>query len=212
VYHAIKRLTEININNINRQFTKKSKRPAEALLAIDIGGSLEFTHCDNVLYYERRRPSPSIPINAEPESNFGLLQDVESDSETQSAIGELEVDGLTTADVEADEDVSHASRKRKRNPLNWAKNIRKTKSQRGEAYTSVTGAEIADKVPKPVPCRCKASNGYKWSEFSEDDRIEICRNYWQLADYNRKKDWLIGSVVEAPVARRRMDAACQCSS
>ena len=45
-----------------------------------------------------------------------------------------------------DVDINHGTKKRKRIPQKWAKNVRKTKTQSGEAYTSALGHEVAAKA------------------------------------------------------------------
>lgn len=47
------------------------------------------------------------------------------------------------------------TRKRKRNPETWKKNIRKGKRQRGEAYINTSGKLVAKKELFHVDCECK---------------------------------------------------------
>ena len=110
-------------------------------------------------------------------------------------------------DVPADIDIVRGSRKRKRNPENWAKNVRKRKKQCGQTNTSDNGELVSAKFPRERTCKCTVQKGFKCSEYQEEERVMVCSTYWQLADYQRKKDWLIKHAFEAPVARRRTNAS-----
>ena len=113
-----------------------------------------------------------------------LERDVEESEASDFGYGAAAMEDVSdtenVSEVEADTDVSHGSRKRKRNPEKWAKNIRKYKTQRGEAYRSAYRHEVAEKTPKPRPCLCQPDKGYKCSEFSEDERLHMCKLYWRL--------------------------------
>ena len=104
------------------------------------------------------------------------------------------------SELEADSDVSHATRKRKRNPEKLARNIRKKKAHIGEAKKSTCEYEVAATTPRSQPLRCTSSKG---SEFSEEERLELCMNYWPLSDYSNKNNGLLNHVIEFTVFRRR---------
>ena len=84
--------------------------------------------------------------------------------------------------LEADTDVSHGTRKRKRNSEKWARNIRKKKVQSGEATESACGYGVATTTSRSRPFRCTSSKGYKCSEFSEEESFELFKNYGHLSD------------------------------
>ena len=184
--------------------------PAELLTAVEPGGMLELDlshECGTFMHFVNDTAAGDRESVAnEPQLEMDTEESEASEFSYGSAVLEEVSETENNSEVEADTDVSHGSKKRKRNPEKWAKNIRKYKAQHGEAYTSVYGHEVAAKSPKPRPCFCQPDKGYKCSEFSEDERLHLCELYWQLSDYSRKKDWLIKHVIEVPVRRRRADA------
>lgn len=79
------------------------------------------------------------------------------------------------------------TRKRKRNPQTWKKNIRKSKRQRGEAYINTSGKLVAEKELEHVDCECT------WKCFgkiSKDDRESLKKSFYSL-DENGKKKFII---------------------
>ena len=109
------------------------------------------------------------------------------------------------SELEADSDVSHGTRKRKRNPEKWAGNIRKKAAHIDKAKESTCGYEVAATTPGSRPFRCTSSKGYKCSEFSEEERLELCKNYSHLSDYSKKNNGLLNHVSEFQVFRRRTE-------
>lgn len=80
------------------------------------------------------------------------------------------------------------SRKRKRNPNKWKKNVAKNRRQHGESYVSsrgkyVPGVSLMD--PCTTKCRRKCS-----TKISNEDRLKIFQKYYQLNTYVRKRDFI----------------------
>ena len=179
--------------------------PAELLAGTEIGGMMEvdvihdFTNVLHLVNYSAATYQELLSNEMEMECEDSDVTDGDYELVDDEQVHERD----SSSEIEADADVNHGIKKRKRNPRKWAKNVRKTKAQCGDAYTSVLGHEVAAKAPQPWPCCCKPEKGYKCSEFSEEERVHICKLYWQLSDYVRKKDWLIAHVTEVPVGRRR---------
>ena len=79
------------------------------------------------------------------------------------------------SELEADTDVSHGTRKRKRNPEKWAIDTRKKKAQSGEANESTCGYEVAALTPRSRPFWCTGAKGYKCSEFSAEKNLNCAK-------------------------------------
>ena len=93
------------------------------------------------------------------------------------------------------------SRKCKRDPENWKKNLQQKARSRGESYVTRKGRTMPDKLPKPVDCtRCRFSCS---STISEERRADICRDYYRLANYDLKKQFICNLVEEEEVKRMR---------
>ena len=71
----------------------------------------------------------------------------------------------------------------------------------GKAYIDSRGNEKRLKEPQPSDCRtCR----YKCNtKFTEEDRGRICREYWQLEDYARQKNFILSNVDRFDVQRQR---------
>lgn len=79
------------------------------------------------------------------------------------------------------------TRKRKRNPHTWKKNVRKFKRQRGEEYLSTSGKTVLKKKIEHLDCKCK----YKCtSSVSKDDRDSLMMSFYSL-DENGKKHYIL---------------------
>ena len=96
------------------------------------------------------------------------------------------------------------SRKRVRRKIShrdsWKRNIAKSSHLKGHQYKKSCGIAGSSTVPpKSVqPCNCNKCR-YKCREnFSDDDREQICKQFYELADYSRQKDFIINHVVEMP--------------
>ena len=106
-------------------------------------------------------------------------------------------------ETDMNDDAVH-SRKRVRrkisHPESWGRNVAKSSHLKGRQYKKARGIPGSATVPpKSVqPCNCNKCR-YKCSEnFSDDDREQICKQFYELADYSRQKDFIINHVVEMP--------------
>lgn len=78
-------------------------------------------------------------------------------------------------------------------PDEWSRNISKKKIQSGEAHVSISsGKEISAKNVRPKDCsncirKCNSS-------FSEEERITINKEYWNIENINRKRQFLSGLI------------------
>ena len=79
------------------------------------------------------------------------------------------------------------TRKKKANPENWKKNIRKIKCQSGLEYESSTGKTVKARGIKQHSCsKCRFNCADK---VSEDERLSLFNDYWNLKSYQRQRDY-----------------------
>jgi len=94
-----------------------------------------------------------------------------------------------------------ATRKRKRNPQQWKRNIRKVKKAKGEEHVNSTGKPVPAKEVLHVNCNCR----FKCTEsFNDENRRSICAEYHALADYDRQKDYILRNIVIRQVQSRKV--------
>ena len=90
----------------------------------------------------------------------------------------------------------HLTRKRKRNPASWKRNIRKNKRQAGEKYINRRGNEQAARSVKTKKdcskCKFRCS-----CNFSEADRSAIFNEFWKMSD-NEKLHFYGKTTTQQP--------------
>ena len=97
------------------------------------------------------------------------------------------------------------SRKRKRNPASWKRNIRKNKRQAGEKYINSRGNEKAARSIKTK----KDCSKYKFrcsSNFSEEDRSAIFNEFWKMSD-NEKLHFYGKTTTQQPTKSKARTAS-----
>ena len=100
------------------------------------------------------------------------------------------------------EELHTKTKKRLRNPAAWKKNIRCHLKNSGQEYVSQRGKVVAAKEMKP-PCSSKCK--HKCSEnFSEEQRYDIFKMYWDLSCLQRQRDFLISTITVLELAQRRL--------
>ena len=83
------------------------------------------------------------------------------------------------------------ARKRKRDPSNWKRNVRKRMRQLGKEYTDRQGRKREEKKVKPIRCKCVYDCLKK---VTEEERHTLFRKYW---GYNlEEKRHFINKYVE----------------
>ncbi|CAC5379352.1 unnamed protein product [Mytilus coruscus] len=86
------------------------------------------------------------------------------------------------------------TRKKKANPESWKKNIRKIKCQSGMEYVSDTGKTVKARSIKNHACsKCRFRCADK---LSEDERLSLFNDYWNLKSYERQRDYISSRVLE----------------
>ena len=113
------------------------------------------------------------------------------------SINNTESQSLTSPTISGDgpSQVSR-SRKRKRDPSNWKRNIAKRLCNSGEAYVNPHGIhKKARKMKKTcgVKCRYQCTN-----KFSNNDREKIFHSFWQLSDVNKQRQFILNYTVKKP--------------
>lgn len=84
------------------------------------------------------------------------------------------------------ENLENRGRKKKRNPKNWQRNIRKAKRARGEAYVGTRGQEVAARQ-QGAACGCKKAC---FDKLSADKRLEIMVSFNALGDQEKQDSYL----------------------
>ena len=94
-----------------------------------------------------------------------------------------------------------ATRKKKRNPDQWKRNIRKTRKAKGQPHVNSTGKAVPAKEILPIQCKCR----FTCSEsFTAEARGEICEEYYALGEYGRQKDYILRNVIVRNVQSRKV--------
>lgn len=100
----------------------------------------------------------------------------------------------TYEEVEANELVIQ---KRKKNPNRWLQNLRKSKRNSGEYYTSKSGKLI----PARQYSECECKKKFSTIKFSDQAKQKLLNNFNSLANKNIQDAYLHGLIAVHPVAR-----------
>lgn len=144
---------------------------------------VNFSDCDDSITDKNYEPNMSDLSDAS--SNF----DTEDEGEHQTKFEEIQ------------EQPKKKCRWRKARPDSW--NRQKNRKLRDEClpYKNSKGINQAAKQPKHVDCsKCKLKCTEK---FCEEERKLICKKYWILASYERKKDFILYNVTSHVPSSRR---------
>ncbi|CAG9830745.1 unnamed protein product [Diabrotica balteata] len=92
-------------------------------------------------------------------------------------------------------------RRRKANKKEWKRSIVKELRISGKKYINRSGKEITEKSPLPTDCsKCR----FKCQKlFSEEQRAQLCADYYSLADYTRQKTLLSSLIQIVNVSRSK---------
>ena len=90
--------------------------------------------------------------------------------------------------------INNRTRKRAKRPELYAENIQKRKKAAGEEYISSAGVTVRAKQPQPVNCsKCRFKCNDK---VSEQQRVSLCKSFYEMADYTRQKDFIVSHMQE----------------
>lgn len=118
--------------------------PAELLAGVEVGSmlKLDLSHdFSNVMHFVNHSSTSASQL--EVDSMEHEMSEISYRARNTSQDSEI----ANSSEVEADTGVNHGSRKRKRNPDEWAKNVRKRKADPGEAVRQ----SFTEKMS--APCR-----------------------------------------------------------
>lgn len=89
--------------------------------------------------------------------------------------------------------ITDKPRRRKRQPEQWPRNIRKQRRLEGKEYVSSAGKIVpAAEMKGPCSDKCRL----KCSAIMEEDRSRVFNAYYQLADYSRQRDFIHANTVK----------------
>ncbi|XP_072401600.1 uncharacterized protein [Diabrotica undecimpunctata] len=169
---------EIFFNEPNHTEEANSFRPSEHHKASP--KKLFNQSCDS-------KPSRSVKlVNTNVLENY--LDMSSSESDPYASDNDENDPEFVLLDQEPDqEEVSiRKSRKRKRNPISWRRNIIKTSRNSGKEYNSWKNKlQPSRKLKDPCHCRMKCSE-----KIPEEERQSIFGRYWNLGDINRQRDFI----------------------
>ncbi len=104
--------------------------------------------------------------------------------------------------IEPEVESTGLKRRSKGNPSRWKANIRKRMLLSGKAHINTAGKVVPEKCPKPMGNHaCNMS----CLEFTEEDRLSVCRGYWDLADRQLQMSWILSNVTESPAKTHKAD-------
>ena len=80
----------------------------------------------------------------------------------------------------------------------WKKYINKKNRDSCLPYVNSNGIVVV-KLPIPLGFhQCK----FDCKNFIEEDRLHICKSFWGLSSYERKKDFILQNIAENPTVQR----------
>ncbi|GLV37474.1 hypothetical protein CBL_10560 [Carabus blaptoides fortunei] len=93
-------------------------------------------------------------------------------------------------------------RKRKRNPSNWARNVRKLAKTQGKEFTSVSGRKIVAAKKMNAACTCRKKG---FEKFTQDERQILFTSFYKLSSSGQNQ--LVTNSIEEKkhVLRLRRD-------
>ncbi|XP_030759330.1 uncharacterized protein LOC115884790 [Sitophilus oryzae] len=142
--------------------------------------------------------------NVEPESSNSSREEAPYSSDDSIRDPNYSDDSSSNSS-EAESDMSHVTaetiqekkktRKRKAEPSTWKKNCAKRLRNSGKSYkTLVKGNEIPERKIQPA-CneKCKQNCSRK---FTEEERLKIFKNYWDMSDIVKQRTYLLTLMQE----------------
>ena len=89
-------------------------------------------------------------------------------------------------------------RKRQINKSSWQCNIRKLNRNKGVEYVSKRGKIVAAKKFSPCAGHYCGKKGVQCQNVSIEDRKQIFKGFWNLANYNLQQAYICGCVSQRP--------------
>ena len=90
------------------------------------------------------------------------------------------------------------TRKKRKSPHLWKRNVQKENHLKGKQYYTYRGAAGSACVSAKCPqlCNCQKCRFHCSDIFSDENRQSICDEFYQLGSYSRQKDFVMNHVVE----------------
>nr|CAH7749533.1 unnamed protein product [Callosobruchus chinensis] len=97
------------------------------------------------------------------------------------------------------------TKKRKRQPEKWLKNVKKTVKAHGQEDVGARGITKRKAELKP-PCKpsCKIK-----CEISENKRLGVFENYWRLGNYERQRDFINSNTDKVGTKPKTISSRCR---
>ncbi|XP_072376507.1 uncharacterized protein [Diabrotica undecimpunctata] len=126
---------------------------------------------------------------------------VPSDSELSSDEDQIMEEPLEQHREELAQQNNKTKKRKQGNKFLWKRSIVKRNRLSGKKYINRSGKTVEEKKPLPVNCtKCR----YKCEKnITEELRIIICREYWEMGDYDKQKLHLSSLVTDVPIKRRK---------
>lgn len=126
---------------------------------------------------------------------------MESDSSDISVSGS---DFVPSIHSSSESDVTKISKKRKRKPKKWVRNVRKQNRHRGKPYVTKTGKTVPARKTGPE-CKCKR---HCFTKVTTNIRQELLTSFNKLGEKEKQDTYLCGLITVRDIARRRPKSGC----
>lgn len=101
-----------------------------------------------------------------------------------------------------EEEILKRSRKRKRDEIDWKKNIRKRLKNSGKEYQSVKGTVVAEKEFRFFECKCMLKCN---QTLLRANRETIHSYFYKLSDWSLQTMYIKSNITVIPVKRKRTE-------
>lgn len=127
-----------------------------------------------------------------------------NNSSSSSGLSDVDVDEMpNTVHLAVESEIKQKrTRKRKANPSEWKKfNVKRLRNS-GKSYKTLgKGVEVSERQMKPPcddsKCRQKCS-----TKFTEEERLTLFKNYWDLGDIVKQRTYILSLIHEINPAYR----------
>lgn len=159
------------------------------------------------------KPPCSEPIepatsskHVDSDSDYQPSSEGESDAESEEIFEPTADATIELVEDGANLPVKIPSQWKSPKPENWKKNQLKKARSSGQAFVDEKGIEKPAKVPKvPENHSHKEPTHYKCCSFNDEEKKQICSEYWARSDYVAKKNFILKFTKSAMAKRRRID-------
>lgn len=133
----------------------------------------------------------NIEAQAQDTDNAGTERRRETEEEEEHV--NLILEPVNVEETRGEREIQQRGRKRKRDPDNWKKNVRKRLRNTGQSYVNSKNIHIPVRKVRGKDC---ASCRYKCNHnFPQSVREVILDQFWAMGDVARQKDFIINHTV-----------------